>query len=99
MIILLKKFNFLHPASLVSLGTLLGNDVFCSSKFLDEALAKATTFCKLEGSLIHYLEGSLSLWFVAYNIVVAKVMFTISFLLFFFLCATSELAFLFSFFF
>ena len=58
---------------LVSLAVLLGNDVFCSSKFLREASKKATTFCIFEGALLHYLEGSVTLWFVAYNVVVAKV--------------------------
>jgi hypothetical protein len=59
--------------SFVSVAILLGNDVFCSSKFLSEASKKATTFCTFQGALIHYLEGSVTLWFVAYNAVVAKV--------------------------
>lgn len=58
--------------SFVSVAILLGNDVFCSSKFLSEASKKATTFCIFQGALIHYLEGSVTLWFVAYNVVVAK---------------------------
>lgn len=56
----------------VSVASLLGDNVFCSSKFLPEALKKATTFCIFQGALLHYLEGSVALWFVAYNVVVAK---------------------------
>ena len=59
--------------SLVSVAALLGNDVFCSSKFLLDAPKNATPFCKLQGALLHYLEGSVALWFVAYNFVIAKV--------------------------
>ena len=59
------------------MATLLGDDLFCSSKFLKEATQKATPFCMFEGAILHYLEGSISLWFVVYNVVVAKVDFFI----------------------
>ncbi|XP_028413957.1 uncharacterized protein LOC114536803 isoform X2 [Dendronephthya gigantea] len=58
--------------SFVAVGILLGPDAFCSSKYLEEAYNKATLFCVLEGALTHYLAGSVSFWFVAYNVVIAK---------------------------
>ena len=57
----------------MSVASFLGNSAFCSSKFFEEALKKATPFCLFEGALLHYFEGSISLWFVVYNAVVAKV--------------------------
>ena len=58
--------------SFVAVGTLLGHDAFCSSTFLEDASKRAAPFCIFEGVLLHYLEGSVTLWFVAYNFVVAK---------------------------
>ena len=65
--------GFFSAVSLVAVAALLDNDVFCSSTFLEDASKKATPFCVFEGALLHYLEGSVALWFVAYNFVVAKV--------------------------
>lgn len=57
----------------VSVASLLGDSTFCSSKFLAEASKKATPFCLFEGALLHCLSGSIALWFVVYNVVVATV--------------------------
>ena len=66
--------GFFSAVSLVAVAALLGNDVFCSGRrTVEDASKKATPFCVFEGALLHYLEGSVALWFVAYNFVVAKV--------------------------
>ena len=53
--------------------------MFCSTKFWDFGAKfeiKSTTFCKFEGVVLHYFAGSISLWFAAYNVVLAKVIFS-----------------------
>lgn len=69
----LSESLFVSLVSVVSVASLVGNTMFCSSKYLEKALKKATPFCLFEGALLHYFEGSISLWFVVYNVVVAKV--------------------------
>ncbi|KAJ7394308.1 hypothetical protein OS493_000110 [Desmophyllum pertusum] len=41
---------------------------FCSSKFYKEAGENPTTFCTIQGVLIHYFSVALALWFVVYSI-------------------------------
>ena len=40
---------------------------FCSSRLFSEAHANPTTFCTVQGILIHYCSVALALWFLVYS--------------------------------
>lgn len=62
---------------LLALANGMGREkAFCSSKFFAEAHEHPTTFCTVQGILIHYCSGALALWFLVYSINLVQVVYS-----------------------